>query len=1089
MRNLRDKLVNGEPFSPEKFAAPSKEFGILPFWFINGEMDYDEMEHQIKEFADKGMPGFIFHSRFGIKDYMPYLGEEWMKRYEFAAQKAKELGMQVWIYDEYNWPSGTCNQETMAEEPELTSRYLQLIVNKIPGQYFMFMEGTDSRYNDLEQSEPVFACAILDENIEKGKNEILNLMPNICFDKVISWEAPEGPWHLCYFIERKASWYADVLNEDATKAFIRKTHQNYKDSLGGDIADSVAGFYTDEPAMHYFTTGVDNMIIPWSAKMFKIFKDWNGYDLKPRLPQLFFEIGDDYHKVRHDFWSALSKQYEKAYYRQIRKWCEENDVVFTGHLLHEEYLRYHAKSGGNLFHMLKNLHMTGVDHLYPRIGNREMPEEHVALKIASSAAHQNGSTRLICESLGGSYWDCTMERMKWIADWEYVLGVNILNPHGFHYSIEGERKRDWPPSQFYHHTWWRHYGLFNDYLKRLGFLMTGGFHVAKIAVLYPINSIWANFVPMQADLCHKLCQDDFEYMTDALLRIHYDFDYLDEDMLRKMTVENGKITVNGEAYSLIILPPMTHIKENTLRLLKEFYESGGKLISDTLLPYGLLEPDGSVGIGTVEDIFGEEGKARKAAYLDDNDAFSLHRNKNRNGGEALVINGPGLRKGQGMDILRQAVSSLIDWDISIDSEDLFCLHRVKDGVPFYFVINPENRPINAKVSIRHSGSPQFYSLLDGEIKDIANYIRKGDIVTFPWEFSPVGSAVFSFAKEEKPHVQDADFTVTRVADTFVEGHTTAKSASATFVCDGKAVKLTAALGKASDDITFGDEWEFAASIDNSLLIKRWKFAIADEGNREFYCEDFNTMDWLDYTIGGWELQLPYERENPNDYPVDVLYKAEFTADYIPEDVKILIDGFKGTCYDLYINGTRVEDKGERSFLDAEIKQVYIAGYLKSGRNDIAIRITVEKRVQGLLDFIKISGSLAVEKRCGEYVIVKPSGVVCTGTWTEQGYPYFSGSGSLTQTVNIPGEALAGRLFLRVDCGKDVLEAKINGKDAGTCIWEPYVLEITELVNAGRNEITLTVTNTLNNLLEGVEQPSGVFHAKIVCENSVRLDVQ
>ncbi len=101
--------------------------------------------------------------------------------------------------------------------------------------------------------------------------------------------------------------------------------------------------------------------------------------------------------------------------------------------------------------------MIGVDHLYPVIGTRDMPAEHVAMKVGSSAAHQNGSPRLLCESFGGIFMDATMQRMKWITDWEYVLGVNLLNPHGFHYTLEGPRKRDWPPSMFYQYPWWRYY--------------------------------------------------------------------------------------------------------------------------------------------------------------------------------------------------------------------------------------------------------------------------------------------------------------------------------------------------------------------------------------------------------------------------------------------------------------------------------------------------------------------------------------------------------------------------------------------------------------------------------------------------------
>ena len=47
-------------------------------------------------------------------------------------------------------------------------------------------------------------------------------------------------------------------------------------------------------------------------------------------------------------------------------------------------------------------------------------------------------------------------------------------------TIEGERKRDWPPSQFYHHPWWKHYEAFTGYMTRISHLLSGGRHVARI---------------------------------------------------------------------------------------------------------------------------------------------------------------------------------------------------------------------------------------------------------------------------------------------------------------------------------------------------------------------------------------------------------------------------------------------------------------------------------------------------------------------------------------------------------------------------------------------------------------------------------
>src|SRR3954452_22009461 len=290
----------------------------------------------------------------------------------------------------------------------------------------------------------------------------------------------------------------------------------------------MVGVYTDEPAMHYYVTGADNPIVPWTKEMFRRFHERNGYNLRPRLPDLYFDVSDDSARVRHDFYETLTAFYADAYYRQIHEWCREHDVLFTGHLLYEEWLRQMIRVEGNPFRHYPHLDVIGVDHLYPVIGTRDLPAEHVAMKLGSSAAHQNGSPRLLCESFGGIFMDATMQRMKWITDWEYVLGVNLLNPHGFHYTLEGPRKRDWPPSMFYQYPWWRYYGAFSEYISRASYMLTGGRHVAKVAVLWPMTSLFANYLPQERTPLADRIEYDLNPLTDLLLRVNHDFDYVDE---------------------------------------------------------------------------------------------------------------------------------------------------------------------------------------------------------------------------------------------------------------------------------------------------------------------------------------------------------------------------------------------------------------------------------------------------------------------------------------------------------------------------------------------------------------------------------
>jgi hypothetical protein len=992
----KNKLVKGEGLSPEKFARPSREFGIMPFWFWNGEMDYDEMEYQLREYYGKGMPGLFIHARFGIRDYMPYLGDEWFKRVKFTIEKAQEIGLQVWVYDEYNWPSGTAGQTIQADHPELTELYLQLIECQLPGQYFSFLEGTDSRYFDMEQSEPVYACAMKLEDIEKGNFEYVDLTPSLSFDKVLTWEAPKGPWKQMYFIERKASWYTDVLNPETTKKFLEYTHERYKAAQGGKFWEdkAVLGFFTDEPAMLYFEAGGTNFILPWSKKIFKFFKERNGYDLRKNLPKLFYNVGD-YEKVRHDFWRALSDQYDDAYYKQIGDWCKENKVTFTGHLMNEESIKTHAKNSGNLFKHLSHMELTGVDHLYPRIGTREMPNEHVALKIASSAAHQFGSTRLICESMGGSYWDCTMERMKWIADWEYVLGVNILNPHGYHYSIEGERKRDWPPSQFYHHTWWEYYGLFNDYLSRIGYTMTGGRHVAKIAVMYPIHSIWANLRPQLRDSVSALIEDDFVWLTDRLLRIHADFDYLDEDVLASCEIEGGKIKIKGEEYELLVFPPMTHIKQATLDILEKFKAQGGKLLGGALLPEKFVDSDDN-GVQRIKDLFGTN---IAKPWAENND----------------------------IEALRNAVFSHITPDITIDNDEVFYLHRIKDGRNFYFIINPTSEEIAANVTVEGEYAPEFWNLEDGSISKLP-YSAKNGRTAFALVLYPFGSALVSVF--DKP-------------------------------CQNNGAMAEAVNGYAVKELS--SAFDVMLNKPNTILTGKYKLKVAD------------STEELDSGMGAWEMQLPSEFEGV--YPVELTYTAEFFADFVPEDLKLLVDGFKGEKYELRINGMPVDETPERSYFDAEIKALPVKKYFKTGKNIVELKLTARKKSDGLVDLLKLIGTLSVETHDGKEYIAAPVSSLKPGDWVKQGLPYYSGAVTYTAKTNIPADWKGKKVFLDADIGTDVLEVRVNGKAAGIRLWKPYRIDLGEL-KTGENIIDIKVTNTLMNMLEASKTPSGLFAARL-----------
>ena len=68
----------------------------------------------------------------------------------------------------------------------------------------------------------------------------------------------------------------DYLNPDATRAFLKITHETYKAAVGDEFGKTVLGFFGDEPDYTCF--------MPWTPKLLDEFRQQKGYDLQPYLP-------------------------------------------------------------------------------------------------------------------------------------------------------------------------------------------------------------------------------------------------------------------------------------------------------------------------------------------------------------------------------------------------------------------------------------------------------------------------------------------------------------------------------------------------------------------------------------------------------------------------------------------------------------------------------------------------------------------------------------------------------------------------------------------------------------------------------------
>jgi hypothetical protein len=1119
------------PVNEDTFATPPREYGILPFWFLNGDLDPEQMRVQLREFADKGMPGIILHGRFGLE--VPYIGATYLDRIKLAVDEARVLGMKTWIYDEMNWPSGTADHQVVEARPDLSQRYLECVSLEVRGPWFAYLTGGDSRYLDFERSTPVAAFALA-----RGTDEVRDLTRNLSFGNVIPFEVPPGNWTLMYFVEKRAEYYIDALDPEATAEFLRRGYEPYVERLAPLDTEQMPGFYTDEPAMHYYVTGRSNPIVPWTKDMFRRFHEHCGYDLRRRLPDLFYDVGRDSARVRHDFYNAITDFYADAYYRQIHDWCREHNVAFTGHLLYEEWLRLMVRVEGNPFKHYPHLDVIGVDHLYPVIGTPDLPAEHVAMKVGSSAAHQNRSPRLLCESFGGIFMDTTMQRMKWITDWEYVLGVNLLNPHGFHYTLEGPRKRDWPPSMFYQYPWWRFYGAFSDYVSRLSHLLSGGRHVADVAILWPINAMFAAYRPQERTPLGDRIEHDFNALTELFLRIHHDYDYVDESLLAAAPAQDGRLIVGDERHALVVVPPMAHIQLATLERLERFVDEGGRVMGAVLLPgeafgvdglvdvrervgqlfgvdpadVGRIDPEAGLGIVDREHHGGGRTAFVTAASLSrglpearqrelrqpgvpESDRFVV---EPQEAGETRYLlrleDGTTVEVGEEVEAERlriratvaDAVERLIEPDVGISNPDVLYLHRVQDGRDLVFLVNSTSGPQRAEIGLRGEVRPELWDPSTGRTTPIVPWRVQNGRTVFELELPPVGSAFVVPAADDGVRVTAVSgLAVDAVADGRLRGHTAGGSVEATVERGGTQWVVRTDAGPAAEPIEITDGWELELEGRNALVIEEWIARAEDAGVDEAACAGTAADEaegWLPMVQGAWSYQIPTEPDD--DYPIPVWYRIAFEVEDVPKRLELLIDGFAGIDWRLHVNGARCEATPVPSGLDAQIAAVDISALVVPGRNIIAVRLVVGGPTDGLLDLVKLVGDFRLTRGGA---ICAASGPARPASWAEQGCPFYSGTAVYRSTAHLPESAAGARVFLEADAGDDVLEVIVNGQPAGVRLWPPYGVEVTGQAVPGQNAIELRVANTAINLLSAQPRPSGLRTApRLVIRRAVEL---
>ena len=956
-----------------EFQNPGKEYRTAPFWSWNDTLDPEELKWQVREFGDKGFGGYFMHSRVGLGT--KYLSDEWMACIGACLEQGKAGDTESWLYDEDKWPSGAAGGLLTAKGDEYRARTVKIAEVEPGGIGDALADPSTLGVFAIAFAEPgvMAACRKLAAGDEAADSERIFTF-RVCIQQRSNWYNGET--------------YADLLNPMVTAKFLKLSVESYAERFEKDFGEFMPGIFTDEP--NYPARDRD---LPWTGEMAAYFQSLYGYDITDKLPLLYFRGAGD-RKTRHDFWRAATLRFVEAFSVPFGARCDQYGIQLTGHYLMEDNLIAQIRVIGAAMPHYEYMQCPGIDHLGRNIHNP------LTLKQCSSAAHQFGRSRILCEIFGVSGHSMTFEDQKWIADVHFALGITFLCQHLTLYTMKGDAKRDYPPTISYHQTYWPHYKLINDYFARAGYVCSQGDFHSDVLLLHPIASAWATYAAtfdQEANDEAKGYDRALAQIVEDLPAVHRDYDLGDETILeRHGRVENGLLKVAAKGrYKVVVVPPSLTWSRKTVDLLAAFLDAGGKVLFAGETPVC---------------IDAEPAEKEWRTLLEHDNVLSVPQDR---------------------AAIEQALDELLPRAISVEDEsgaqieDVYVHHRF-DGPRHIFFLSSKSRDKThcAKVVVPVQGEATDWNMITGTITDLPTQ-EEGAGMSVDLCFAPVSSYAL-------------------VVDT------------------SKAMKQPdpACYAEAATQ-PIGGEWRFERLHPNSLTLDVCRFQVdGSEWSEPVPVWKARHRVWNESGmkehagVQPWVLKDKGLKPKPLAVDLETWFESEVEG----RAVWLVLE--RADDWTLTVNGGKVPTATDEWHWDKQFSKIDISSHVKKGTNTIRISGTYGLDVQ--IEDMYLVGDFGVKKVSGTvYALTDEPDTLTDGDWGTQGYPFYAGSMRYKTQVEVDTRT-GGKFTLRLANPKGSLFLiHANGRTV-PLYCRPWEAEITDLLTDGANEIAIEVVSTLRN---------------------------
>lgn len=892
-----------------QFTEPPREYTTAPFFVWNAEITKEEIEKDLISFKDAGSSQVIIHPRPGL--ITEYLSQNWFELYQFAVEKGEELGMNIWIYDENSYPSGFAGGHVPDEMPESYNQGQGLKMTK----FETLPDTSDKYYLCLKEENGVYSDITSLLQNEKGKTG-----KYLLFSKTYN---SKSDWYGGFS-------YVDLLYPGVTQKFIQITMSGYEKYLGTEFGKTIPGTFTDEPQIG--SPGG----IRWTPDLFNVFlKKWH-YDLRTRLPSLYEEVGD-WKKIRHNYTQTLLQLFIDRWSKPWNAYCEEKGLKFTGHYWEHEWPN--MRPGGDNMAMYAWHQVPAIDMLFNQWDDSTSKAQFGnvrSVKELASAANQSGRQRKLSETYGGSGWDLSFTDMKRNGDWEYALGVNLMNQHLTYFTMAGARKYDYPPTFDYHEPWWKDYKYLNNHYARLSLALSSGRQVNDILVLEPTTSAWLYDSYAKPNKKTSVIGQTFQTFVTKLEKSQVEYDLGSENIIKDMgSVSKGKLIVGQASYSRVVIPPMTeNLDMSTFKLLEKFVSNGGTLIAfsaPTLV-------DGTVNEG-LSKFFNKPSE--KIIRIDQLSS----------------------------DVLTKYFSNHNLTFENVTGGSLYHHRRMlADGQILFLVNSSLTETVNGSLKTNGRDAIEM-NTLTGEVSGYPND-DSAENIGLSYSIPPAGSLLLYI-----PKVKETEFPAQ------------AKTKNMSQILSASPLKVTR-NEKNALMIDFCD-----IEVGNELTKDLHVFSAADKVYKYFGFKNGNPWN----TSVQFRTNIVDRDTFGVNTGFTATYHFTVKGKFDITDIQAVVE--RSNLWTVSLNGVEVKPEERKWWLDRSFNVFNIGGLAKPGANTITLK-TSPMKIHAEVEPVYLIGDFSVKTAEKGWVIEAPAKVYSTGSWQSQGLPFYSWGVTYSKEFNI-----------------------------------------------------------------------------------------